>query len=812
MEKGYDYFLIIITLLKRLGYINCQSLLPTGIEVYTTDITKDEIDDGLKPSSPLHALRMEFDELERIKKMRLACMNIFSVIRDKKERENFIEKYFQCENAKNYFQLLDEFVSKTKLDEKYQEEILSELNEEALLKAETNLNEEQRLIYNQPVNKNVNVLAGPGSGKTHVLTLRCAKIIYREKVDPSQILVLAYNRAVVVELRNRLDELFGALGLSRFAHKIPAFTFHGLAKRCMQNLLQDTKTEEWDRLFKEYLSENANSFKKIFPEIKHILVDEFQDLTQNRLEYLKKLHTIFPKANFFTIGDINQSIYGFDRIPREEKEKLTTAEYAQMLNPSSYYKIWRVMLDPAEFGMRTNYRSYQKILDFAARYLPKNAQSTGVPSASQYMQEHEPLVPYVFEEEIRSLDLMALTHKVADLLQWAKAENASGDAHRRIRTVAIFFRTNKEVYLGYSELRKLIAHDVRIRIQGSNIGELWRKREMYELIHYLSSENMKNVELDVFKNLDTNNKVHSYGDIREILRRAYKKKSEWDIFYFQILEALIHNYIDSIHSDEKKHTLEELAEYIKDIGGNDDGGQIYKINDKYHKDDKKIDIILTTMHKVKGLEFDAVLITPSHESLPLNRFSKGSKITEADQADMDEEDRLMFVACTRAKKYLHVLTGPREKCLQSKRLYFPQRDPLSTLYFEKNPSLENYVLYYNASSYNYANFEKIKDIPIRSPAWIKKSQYTGYNFYEIFANGCKVGQLSGNSFIRKTMENNGINQLNGFFVSDVVAWTYEESLQYDQKNNTTFSKKWCDDAKKRGYIYIVVISGMGSPQ
>lgn len=65
-------------------------------------------------------------------------------------------------------------------------------------------NEEQIKIYEQPRNEIINVLAGPGSGKTHMLTMRCAKLIYKEHVEPSHLLILAYNRAVVVELKTDL--------------------------------------------------------------------------------------------------------------------------------------------------------------------------------------------------------------------------------------------------------------------------------------------------------------------------------------------------------------------------------------------------------------------------------------------------------------------------------------------------------------------------------------------------------------------------------------------------------------------------------
>ena len=147
-------------------------------------------------------------------------------------------------------------------------------------------NKQQLEIYQQPINKNVNVLAGPGSGKTHVLTLRCARLIYREHIEPSHLLVLAYNRAVVTELKNRLDTLFTKLGLSKIAHQLHVYTFHALAKKCMGDKLNNIPTEQWESEFLNYLKNNVREFKVLFPQIEFILVDEFQDITQTRLDSL----------------------------------------------------------------------------------------------------------------------------------------------------------------------------------------------------------------------------------------------------------------------------------------------------------------------------------------------------------------------------------------------------------------------------------------------------------------------------------------------------------------------------------------------
>ena len=191
----------------------------------------------------MFAYRKEFDDNEKIKKVRLSCMDIFTSV-DEKEQGTFIQRYFQSKDYEDYLSLAGDYVPDGS-------DIMSELTEEALKAEEAKLenNEDQKCIYEQPTNKNVNVLAGPGAGKTHVLTLRCARLIYKEHVDPSHLLVLAYNRAVVVELRNRLNNLFTKLGMSRIAHQLNVYTFHALAKKCLGKKLDGISTEMWEYEF-----------------------------------------------------------------------------------------------------------------------------------------------------------------------------------------------------------------------------------------------------------------------------------------------------------------------------------------------------------------------------------------------------------------------------------------------------------------------------------------------------------------------------------------------------------------------------------
>jgi DNA helicase-2/ATP-dependent DNA helicase PcrA len=70
----------------------------------------------------------------------------------------------------------------------------------------------------------VMVIAGPGTGKTQILTLRIANILRQTDTAPEQILALTFTEAGAKAMRERLHRYIGAV-----AYRVPIHTFHGFA-------------------------------------------------------------------------------------------------------------------------------------------------------------------------------------------------------------------------------------------------------------------------------------------------------------------------------------------------------------------------------------------------------------------------------------------------------------------------------------------------------------------------------------------------------------------------------------------------------
>ncbi len=94
------------------------------------------------------------------------------------------------------------------------------------------LNPAQREAVEQ-IEGPVLVLAGPGTGKTHILTARIGRILAETDAQPHNILCLTFTDAGVFAMRQRLLEFIGP-----DAHKVHIFTFHSFCNTIIQENLE----------------------------------------------------------------------------------------------------------------------------------------------------------------------------------------------------------------------------------------------------------------------------------------------------------------------------------------------------------------------------------------------------------------------------------------------------------------------------------------------------------------------------------------------------------------------------------------------
>ncbi|MGY2895517.1 RecQ family ATP-dependent DNA helicase [Deinococcus sp. UYEF24] len=186
------------------------------------------------------------------------------------------------------------------------------------------LSEAQLRVVQDDESRAMLVLAGPGSGKTRTIVHRVANLVALRDVNPDRVLVLAYNRTAVAEVRERLSALIGGSGM-----QVDVLTFHGLARR-LTNLSERDAPKELpaDERF-TWLIEQAVAYLRENPApYQYVLVDEYQDIKGAEYDLVTLLAsfdrgTTGPEAvsadeddreqpgYLVAVGDDDQNLYTF---------------------------------------------------------------------------------------------------------------------------------------------------------------------------------------------------------------------------------------------------------------------------------------------------------------------------------------------------------------------------------------------------------------------------------------------------------------------------------------------------------------------
>lgn len=103
---------------------------------------------------------------------------------------------------------------------------------QAFLDTLQQLNPQQREAVEQ-IEGPVLVIAGPGTGKTHILSSRVGRILLETDTQAHNILCLTFTEAGVHAMRQRLLEFIGPE-----AHRLPIYTFHSFCNSIIQDNLE----------------------------------------------------------------------------------------------------------------------------------------------------------------------------------------------------------------------------------------------------------------------------------------------------------------------------------------------------------------------------------------------------------------------------------------------------------------------------------------------------------------------------------------------------------------------------------------------
>ncbi len=203
----------------------------------------------------------------------------------------------------------------------------------------------------------VMVVAGPGTGKTQILTLRIANILRRTDTEPENILALTFTESGAVSMRRRLMDIVGSP-----AYSVEIHTFHGFCNDIIrsypeefprivgsQNITEVDQIRITESLIESLPLKELKPFGDTFYYLRPILSninalkreginpDEFSEIMKREREEFELRDDIYHKKGFHAgkmKGDYQKI---FKNIRKNEEFCLVFSGYQKELARKKYY-------------------------------------------------------------------------------------------------------------------------------------------------------------------------------------------------------------------------------------------------------------------------------------------------------------------------------------------------------------------------------------------------------------------------------------------------------------------------------------------
>lgn len=188
------------------------------------------------------------------------------------------------------------------------------------------------------------VTAGPGSGKTEVVS-RLIENLVANGVEPTDgLVVISFSNAAVFAADARLRERGGSPVSTR--------TLDSLASRALYDLTYDDVTHlGFDGRIERAAAEVREGGWPYLEDIEHLIVDEAQDIVGVRADFvLALLARLSPTAGFTFLGDLAQGIYDFQiRTEIDSRPPRSTTTSQELLHRISQFEGVRHIELPGQY-------------------------------------------------------------------------------------------------------------------------------------------------------------------------------------------------------------------------------------------------------------------------------------------------------------------------------------------------------------------------------------------------------------------------------------------------------------------------------
>lgn len=551
------------------------------------------------------------------------------------------------------------------------------------------------------------VLAGAGSGKTRILVYKVLNLIQNHQVDPRSIVMITFTNKAARVMKDRISALTGhekSLGYVGTFHSFCAmilrrdgehmgiprdFTIYddGDQQQLLKQILKKKQSKYSPRFFSAKISDAKNQlvsperfiemfsyyrsaqvaevyhqyekelkkndaldfddllmkvvqlFQKHPPILEkyqkryqHLLVDEFQDTNVAQYVLAKKLSQ--EHKNITVVGDFSQSIYSWRGADIRNLDKFSKDfEGTKIVN------------------LEQNYRSTQKILDFAYEVISEN-------------QTHPILHLHTVEKSGDDVETVEIENEEEEASFIAeRIQNLINEID--YSEISVLYRTNaqsriiEEMFLHYGipyiliggtrfyerkEIKDILCY-LRLLLHPDDTIAL-------ERVHKIGKRRFQKFKELFLKIKDTVLEI----PVEEIMEMIFDRTGYFELYDPDIPEE----YARLENIKELKSVALRFPNLIDFLE------QVALVESEYFEGEKKSKtengVRLMTLHQAKGLEFTQVFITGLEEGL----LPHSRSIENLHQ--LEEERRLFYVGITRAKKCL-VITHVKRRFIFGHRIF-----------------------------------------------------------------------------------------------------------------------------------------------
>ena len=408
--------------------------------------------------------------------------------------------------------------------------------------------------------------------------------------------------------------------------------------------------------FDQMLTDYSNIARRIEDTYRYIMVDEYQDTNTLQDSIIRKIRT--KNTNLMVVGDDMQSIYKFRGADVQNilsfPKRYTDCKVIYL---TENYRSSQEILNLANHVMTNATEGYQKNLraQFSSQELPKVYGVNDTKTEAEFVlnrikAKHAEGIPYndicvLYRNSFQSYELEVLLNKAG--LDFEKYGGIRFLDRAHIKDILAFLKIYSNPHDQLSWFRILQLHIGVGKVYAKNISEKCLENGPEHLI----------------------NECHSRRKYRVYLKKLYEEIMSWEdkdflqilnsccAYYTAVREETIKNQkVDSESTREEslqdlkkdKEDIEILVNMAKDYDSVLDFLDAMTLDAAKSKENAEDKLILSTIHSVKGLEFDTIILLDCVDDILPSTMYIGSP-------EDNEDVRCMYVAVTRAKNTLYMI-------------------------------------------------------------------------------------------------------------------------------------------------------------